>query len=148
LARQEAIPCTEDKKVDFLLQFKINHSFNSHKLTEEEFCNSWISNRKDGKDEGIALLLERFVTLILIAQLVLFTSQTIVKFIRSWILLHITARINISMISDFLIKLMKLPIKFFDIKMQIIARTWRYCYFITPCANPLFSRKHSPFPLL
>jgi len=152
-------------------------------FTIEEFCNNWLSMKKDGEDEGVALLLEPtpafyeqedeksdrtkfsyifrylkpyykhiaqlilglllgsllqlifpfltqsivdygisnqnlgFVTLILIAQLVLFTSQTVVEFIRSWILLHITARINISMISDFLIKLMKLPIRFFDIKM-------------------------------
>jgi len=58
-----------------------------------------------------------FITLILIAQLVLFISQISVDFIRSWILLHISTRINISLISDFLIKLMKLPIGFFDSKM-------------------------------
>ncbi len=58
-----------------------------------------------------------FITLILIAQLVLFISLTTVDFIRSWILLHISTRINISLISDFLIKLMKLPIGFFDSKM-------------------------------
>jgi len=58
-----------------------------------------------------------FITLVLIAQLVLFVSQTTVEFIRSWILLHISTRINISLISDFLIKLMKLPISFFDTKM-------------------------------
>jgi ATP-binding cassette subfamily B protein len=152
-------------------------------FTIEEFCNNWLSTKKEGEEKGIALLLEptpafyeqeeenanrskfffifrylkpyykhvvqlflglllgsmlqlifpfltqsivdygisnqnlAFVTLILIAQLVLFTSQTIVGFIQSWILLHITTRINISMISDFLIKLMKLPIRFFDIKM-------------------------------
>ena len=68
-------------------------------------------------DYGISNQNLAFVTLILIAQLVLFTSQTIVGFIQSWILLHITTRINISMISDFLIKLMKLPLRFFDIKM-------------------------------
>ena len=58
-----------------------------------------------------------FVSLILIAQLTLFAAQTAVEFIRSWILLHISTRINISIISDFLIKLMKLPIGFFDTKM-------------------------------
>ncbi|MCK5056867.1 MAG: peptidase domain-containing ABC transporter [Candidatus Aminicenantes bacterium] len=58
-----------------------------------------------------------FITLVLIAQLVLFISQSSVEFIRSWILLHISTRINISLISDFLIKLMKLPIGFFDTKM-------------------------------
>ncbi len=58
-----------------------------------------------------------FVTLILVAQLILFVSQTTVEFFRSWILLHLTTRLNISLISDFLIKLMKLPIAFFDTKM-------------------------------
>jgi ATP-binding cassette subfamily B protein len=58
-----------------------------------------------------------FITLILIGQLFLFISQTSVTIVRSWILLHISTRINISLISDFLIKLMKLPIGFFDSKM-------------------------------
>ena len=58
-----------------------------------------------------------FVYLVLIAQLVLFISRMSVEFIRSWILLHISTRINISIISDFLIKLMKLPLGFFDSKM-------------------------------
>ncbi len=58
-----------------------------------------------------------FVYLILIAQLVLFVSQTAVGMIRSWILLHISSRINISLISDFLMKLLRLPIGFFDTKM-------------------------------
>ena len=58
-----------------------------------------------------------FIYLVLIAQLVLFVSQTGVGFVRSWILLHISARVNISVISDFLMKLMKLPIGFFDTKM-------------------------------
>lgn len=58
-----------------------------------------------------------FITLILIAQLVVSVSQLSVEFIRSWILLHVNTRINISLISDFLIKLMKLPLRFFDTKM-------------------------------
>lgn len=68
-------------------------------------------------DYGIGNSNLGFVTLILIAQLTLYTAQTAVEFIRSWILLHISTRINISIISDFLIKLMKLPIGFFDTKM-------------------------------
>jgi len=96
-------------------------------------------------DYGISNQNLGFVTLILIAQLVLFTSQTVVEFIRSWILLHITARINISMISDFLIKLMKLPIRFFDIKMigdimQRIHDNSRIQNFLTSSTiNTLFS---------
>ena len=58
-----------------------------------------------------------FVTMVLVAQLVLTVSQLSVEFIRSWILLHMNTRINISLISDFLIKLMKLPLRFFDTKM-------------------------------
>lgn len=68
-------------------------------------------------DYGIGNNKLGFVTLILIAQLTLYVAQTAVEFIRSWILLHISTRINISIISDFLIKLMKLPIGFFDTKM-------------------------------
>ena len=58
-----------------------------------------------------------FVYTILIAQLMLFVGRTSVEFIRSWILLHMGTRINISIISDFLIKLMKLPMEYFDKKM-------------------------------
>ncbi len=68
-------------------------------------------------DYGIENQDLNFIYIILAAQLMLFFSQTAVGFIRSWILLHIGIRINISLISDFLIKLMKLPLKFFDIKM-------------------------------
>lgn len=58
-----------------------------------------------------------FIYLVLIAQLVLTLSRASVEFIRSWIFLHISTRINISLISDFLIKLMKLPLGFFDNQM-------------------------------
>ncbi|MGB1217227.1 MAG: cysteine peptidase family C39 domain-containing protein, partial [Saprospiraceae bacterium] len=58
-----------------------------------------------------------FIYVILIAQLMLFVSQTAISFIRSWILLHIGMRININLISDFLMKLMRLPLRFFDTKM-------------------------------
>jgi len=57
-----------------------------------------------------------FIYLILIAQLVVVISRQTVDFIRGWILLHLSSRINISLISDFLVKLMKLPIGFFDSK--------------------------------
>lgn len=57
-----------------------------------------------------------FIYLILIAQIMLFIGRTGVEFIRSWILLHMSTRINISILSDFLIKLMKLPMPYFDTK--------------------------------
>lgn len=181
------------------------------KYSIKEFLSGWLSNKKDNKDEGIALLLEprpefysqkdekvsktkfsfilkyllpykalilqlflgmllgtllqlifpfltqsivdygisnnnlNFVVLILIAQLTLYISQTAVEFIRSWILLHISTRINISIISDFLIKLMKLPIGFFDTKMigdimQRIGDHSRIQNFLTASTlNTLFS---------
>lgn len=58
-----------------------------------------------------------FITLILITQLLLFVAQLGVSFIQGWISLHINSRINISLISDFLMKLMKLPLRYFDTKM-------------------------------
>ena len=155
------------------------------KYTKEEFCNCWLSSRKDGEDTGVALLLEPtpefynaedemgtvdrkgfgflysylrpyrsligqlllglllgsmiqlmlpfltqsvvdfginnqnlgFIYLVLIAQLMLAFSSSAVDFIRGWILLHLGTRINIALISDFLIKLMKLPMGYFDTKM-------------------------------
>jgi len=52
----------------------------------------------------------------LLAQLALFTGRLAIEFVRGWILLHISTRINISILTDFLIKLMKLPVSFFDSK--------------------------------
>ncbi|NCI49558.1 peptidase domain-containing ABC transporter [Sediminibacterium roseum] len=57
-----------------------------------------------------------FISLILIAQLVLFLSSTTLDLLRRQLQIHISARINISIISDFLAKLMRLPIRFFDSK--------------------------------
>lgn len=68
-------------------------------------------------DTGISHKDIGFVWLVLIAQLMLLFSQTAIDFIRRRILLHISTRINISLISDFFIKLMKLPMKFFDTKL-------------------------------
>ena len=68
-------------------------------------------------DVGIQNQDINFVYLILFAQLFLFFGRTGIEMIRSWILLHISARINISLISDFFIKLMSLPISYFDVRM-------------------------------
>lgn len=67
-------------------------------------------------DQGIGNNNLNFITLILIAQLVLTTTQMAVGFIQNWITLHTNTRISIALISDFLVKLMKLPIRFFDAK--------------------------------
>ncbi len=58
-----------------------------------------------------------FLYLILFAQVALFIGKTAIEVVRSWILLHLSTRINISLVSDFFIKLMKLPISFFDTRM-------------------------------
>ncbi|MDF1698947.1 MAG: peptidase domain-containing ABC transporter [Saprospiraceae bacterium] len=149
-----------------------------HKLTIEEFENSWISDRKKGvvllleptnefqtKDiddesqKGFGFLIQylkphkkmmvqlviglllgtvfqlifpfltqslvdvgidtknlNFIYIVLAGQLALFLGATVVRFIQSWILLHISVRMNVSLISDFLIKLMHLPLGFFDSK--------------------------------
>lgn len=68
-------------------------------------------------DVGIQNQNMHFIWLVLIAQLFLFLGKTALEFIRSWILLHLSTRINISLISDFFIKLMNLPISFFDVRM-------------------------------
>ncbi|OFY38697.1 MAG: ABC transporter ATP-binding protein [Bacteroidetes bacterium GWF2_40_14] len=68
-------------------------------------------------DVGIGSQNLNFIWLVLIAQLMLTISMASVDFIRGWILLHLGTRVNISLISDFLAKLMKLPIGFFDTKM-------------------------------
>ena len=68
-------------------------------------------------DKGIGNRNISFIYLVLIAQLVLTLSRVSVEFIRGWILLHLGTRINISLISDFLIKLMRLPMGYFDAKM-------------------------------
>jgi ATP-binding cassette subfamily B protein len=155
------------------------------KYTKEEFCNCWLSTKREGRDEGMVLLLEPtpdfytrnnedenvnrkgfsflfsylkpyknlifqlflgllfgsllqlifpfltqsivdigisnqnigFIYLVLIAQLMLTLSSSAVEFIRGWILLHLSTRINIALISDFFIKLMRLPMGYFDTKM-------------------------------
>jgi len=68
-------------------------------------------------DVGIQNQNIHFIYLILFAMLFVFAGRTGLELIRSWILLHLSTRINISLISDFFIKLMNLPISFFDVRM-------------------------------
>jgi ATP-binding cassette subfamily B protein len=67
-------------------------------------------------DKGINGRNLHLIYLILIGQLMLVLSRAAIDFIRRWILLHISTRVNISLLSDFLIKLMRLPMSFFDTK--------------------------------
>ena len=87
-------------------------------------------------DQGIGNANLSLITLILIAQLILFVTQLGVGFLQSWITLHMNSRISISLISDFLTKLMKLPLRFFDSKnvgdiMQRIGDNSRIRSFLT-----------------
>jgi len=96
-------------------------------------------------DIGINTRNLNFIYIILIAQTMLFIGRMSVDFIRSWILLHITTRLNISILTDFLIKLMKLPMGFFDAKMtgdimQRMSDQGRIQSFLTgPTLNIIFS---------
>lgn len=96
-------------------------------------------------DIGINTKNVGFVNLILIAQLVLFIGGTSISFIRSWIMLHISSRVNLSILTDLLIKLMKLPMSFFDLKthgdlMQRMADQQRVEAFLTGSTlNTVFS---------
>lgn len=58
------------------------------------------------------------IWLILLGQLALVTSQTALDFIQRWILLHVSMRVNISLVSDFFIKLLRLPMGFFDTRLM------------------------------
>ncbi|MGJ1411952.1 peptidase domain-containing ABC transporter [Sphingobacterium thalpophilum] len=96
-------------------------------------------------DIGINTKNISFINLILIAQLMLFIGSSSVSFIRSWIMLHISTRVNISILTDLLIKIMKLPMSFFDLKthgdlMQRMSDQQRIETFLTgDTLNTLFS---------
>lgn len=96
-------------------------------------------------DVGINTNNLNFIYIVLIAQLALFAGRITVEFIRSWILYYISSRINISILTDFLIKLMKLPVSFFDSKktgdiMQRMNDHQRIQSFLTGTSlNTLFS---------
>jgi ATP-binding cassette, subfamily B, bacterial len=68
-------------------------------------------------DVGIANADIGFIYMILLAQLMVFLGKTTVDFFRSYILLHVSTRINIHMLTDFFVKLMRLPLGYFDTKM-------------------------------
>ncbi|MCC8145206.1 MAG: peptidase domain-containing ABC transporter [Bacteroidales bacterium] len=96
-------------------------------------------------DVGIANNNLNFIILILVAQMILAFSQMIVGFIQNWLSFHVNTRINIALISDFFIKLLKLPISFFDSKktgdiMQRIGDHTRIEQFLTSTSiNMIFS---------
>ncbi len=96
-------------------------------------------------DTGINTSNLQFIYIVLVGQLALFAGRLAVEFVRSWILLHISTRVNLSILTDFLIKLMKLPVSFFDSKktgdiMQRMNDHHRIESFLTSSSlNVLFS---------
>jgi len=96
-------------------------------------------------DKGISYKDISLLTLILLSQVALTLGTAAVSLIRGWIMLHLTTRVNISLIADFLSRLMKLPLSFFDSKMtgdlmQRIGDNNRIQEFLTSSAiNILFS---------
>ncbi len=75
------------------------------------FLTQWIV------DIGIHYKDIKFIWLVLIGEFLIIIGRTVTDFIRRWILLHISMRINISIVSDFFIKLLKLPMSFFETKL-------------------------------
>ena len=69
-------------------------------------------------DVGIKTSDVKFIHMVLIGNISILLSIMIFNVLRDWILLHITARVNIALISDYLIKLMKLPVTFFENKLM------------------------------
>lgn len=101
-------------------------------------------------DKGVIVPNPSLIVTILIAQLVLVTSRFFLEVIRNWILLHFGARVNIYLVSDFLIKIMKLPIAFFDSKnrgdlIQRVNDHKRIELFLTNTSIQLF---HALFTIL
>ena len=68
-------------------------------------------------DVGIKTSDVNFINMVLIGNVSILVSVMIFNVIRDWLLMHITARVNIALISDYLIKLMKLPVTFFENKL-------------------------------
>ena len=58
-----------------------------------------------------------FIWLVLLGELMIVAGRTATDFVRRWLLLHISMRVNISLVSDFFIKLLRLPMAFFDTKL-------------------------------
>jgi len=76
------------------------------------FLTQWIV------DFGVYYKDIKFIWLILLGEFMIVVGRTATDFIRRWLLLHISMRINISLVSDFFIKLLKLPMAFFDTKLM------------------------------
>lgn len=59
-----------------------------------------------------------FIWLVLLGELAIVIGRTSADIIRRWLLTHVSMSVNISLVSDFFIKLLKLPMTFFETKMM------------------------------
>ena len=86
--------------------------------SHEEFKDKWY---KKGEETGVLIGIHTrditFIQMMLVANIILLLSVTLSNALRDWVLLHVSTRVNISLISDYLIKLMKLPATFFENKL-------------------------------
>lgn len=116
----------EEEKKDISFKLLYNYLFSSWKLLIQLFIGLLIGTilqlllpflTQSIVDGGIANQNFNIIYLILIGQIIIMASQTIISFIRSWIILHISTRINMNILSDFIFKLMKLPATFFESRL-------------------------------
>lgn len=68
-------------------------------------------------DIGISTSDVTFINMVLVGNITILLCIMVFNVVRDWILMHITARVNIALISDYLVKLMKLPVTFFENKL-------------------------------
>ncbi len=101
-------------------------------------------------DVGINTQNLSFIYLVLAAQLALMVGRTAVEFLRSWILLHLSTRVNIAILTDFLVKLMKLPMSFFDSKNfgDLLQRVNAWNASPAPPHRAVSDRPNTPNPVL
>jgi ATP-binding cassette subfamily B protein len=150
---EEAIDKTKEKRNKSVI-FIFNY-LKSHRKSVIQLCISLLAGSllqlifpfltQSIIDIGIQNRDMNFIYLILFAQLMVFFGKTSIEIIRNYILMHVSSRINISLVSDFFVKLMKLPISYFDTKMtgdimQRINDNHRIEEFLTGSSlNTLFS---------
>lgn len=101
-------------------------------------------------DRGIHQKDVSFIAIVLIAQIVVLTSQMFVNYVRNTLLIHINMRIGTSIISDFLAKLMRIPIRFFDAKSQgdIMQRIQDHSYIENFLTDKMLSALFSVFNII
>ena len=122
LKEKEEDDVAQKKGIGFLLQYLFGYKRFLYQLGLGLFSVSLLQLifpflTQSVVDIGIQNKNMHFLYLVLVGQLFVFLGRTLIEISRGWILLHLSTRINISLVSDFLIKLMKLPIAFFDSKM-------------------------------